>query len=104
EKAARVYVTDDNPRSEEPAAIRAEILKGCPGATEVGDRAEAIRLAVAELGEGDLLLVAGKGHERGQEIAGKVYEFDDVSEVRSAIAGLPSEKQGRGATPGGVRS
>ena len=104
DKAARVYVTDDNPRSEEPAAIRAEILKGCPGATEVGDRAEAIRQAVAELEEGDLLLVAGKGHERGQEIAGKIYEFDDVSEVRSAIASLPVQKPGRGATTGGARS
>ncbi|WP_417319585.1 UDP-N-acetylmuramoyl-L-alanyl-D-glutamate--2,6-diaminopimelate ligase [Emcibacter sp.] len=104
DKADRVYVTDDNPRSEDPAAIRAEILKGCPDASEVGDRGQAIRQAVAGLEAGDLLLVAGKGHERGQEIAGTIHEFDDVSEVRSAIASLSVEKEGRGTTPGGIRS
>ncbi|WP_321397728.1 UDP-N-acetylmuramoyl-L-alanyl-D-glutamate--2,6-diaminopimelate ligase [Emcibacter sp.] len=104
EKADRVYVTDDNPRSEEPSAIRTEILKGCPLAAEIGNRAEAIRQAVDELEAGDLLLVAGKGHERGQEIAGQIHEFDDVSEVRSAIASLSVEKKGRGTTSGGVRT
>ncbi len=64
--ADRVIVTDDNPRSENPAAIRAAILKAAPGASEIGDRREAIRSAVASLQAGDVLLIAGKGHESGQ--------------------------------------
>src|SRR5690606_26220047 len=59
-------ITDDNPRSENPAAIRADMLAGAPDAREIGDRAEAIRAGVAMLGPGDVLLVAGKGHETGQ--------------------------------------
>ena len=68
ENADRVIVTDDNPRSEQPAAIRAAILAAAPGATEIGDRAEAIRAGIAALKAGDVLLIAGKGHETGQII------------------------------------
>jgi UDP-N-acetylmuramoyl-L-alanyl-D-glutamate--2,6-diaminopimelate ligase len=87
-RADLVFVTDDNPRSEEPAAIRRAILAGCPGAAEVGDRREAIRTAVAELREGDVLLVAGKGHESGQIVRDRVLPFDDAAEVRAALAEL----------------
>jgi UDP-N-acetylmuramoyl-L-alanyl-D-glutamate--2,6-diaminopimelate ligase len=83
-----LYVTDDNPRSEDPAAIRAEILQACPDANEVGDRAEAILRGVDALGPGDALLVAGKGHETGQVIAGDVYPFDDVEQASVAVAAL----------------
>ena len=83
-----VYVTDDNPRSEDPAAIRAAILAACPCATEVGDRAEAILRGVDALGPGDALLVAGKGHETGQTIAGTVYPFDDAEQASVAVAAL----------------
>jgi UDP-N-acetylmuramoyl-L-alanyl-D-glutamate--2,6-diaminopimelate ligase len=79
-------VTDDNPRSEKPAAIRAEILAAAPGAIEIGDRAEAIRRAVAMLGPNDLLAIAGKGHETGQTIAGKTHPFDDSAVARAAVA------------------
>ena len=81
-------VTDDNPRSEEPAAIRAAILQACPGAIEVGDRAEAILRAVDMLGPGDALLIAGKGHESGQTIGTQVYPFDDVEQASIAVAAL----------------
>jgi len=82
------YVTDDNPRSEDPATIRAAVLAECPGATEVGDRAEAILRGVDALLPGDALLVAGKGHESGQTIAGHVYPFDDVEQASVAVAAL----------------
>jgi len=88
ENADVVFVTDDNPRSEVPAAIRAEILKSCPDATEVGDRAEAILRAVDALEPGDALLIAGKGHETGQTIAGVVYPFDDLEQASVAVAAL----------------
>ncbi|MFC4171805.1 UDP-N-acetylmuramoyl-L-alanyl-D-glutamate--2,6-diaminopimelate ligase [Microvirga sp. GCM10011540] len=90
EKADVVIVTDDNPRSEDPAAIRAEVLKGAPGAQEIGDRALAIRMAVRDLRPGDLLVVAGKGHETGQIIGDRTLPFSDHDEVRAAIA----ERQG----------
>jgi UDP-N-acetylmuramoyl-L-alanyl-D-glutamate--2,6-diaminopimelate ligase len=81
EAAARladaVIVTDDNPRSENPAEIRREILGGCPGAQEIGDRAEAIRAGVASLGVGDVLVIAGKGHESGQTIGSETRPFSD---------------------------
>ncbi len=80
-------VTDDNPRGEVPAAIRAEILGGATGATEIGDRGEAIRAAVALLEEGDILVVAGKGHEQGQIVGDVVHPFDDVAETASALHG-----------------
>ena len=83
-----LIVTDDNPRSEDPAAIRAEILAACPEASEVGDRAEAILRGVDALLPGDALLVAGKGHESGQTIAGQVYPFDDVEQASLAVAAL----------------
>ena len=82
------YVTDDNPRSEDPATIRAAILAACPKAREVGDRAEAILRGVDALLPGDALLVAGKGHESGQIIAGEVYPFDDVEQASVAVAAL----------------
>ena len=81
-------VTDDNPRSEDPALIRAAILDACPAAHQVGDRAEAILRGVDSLGAGDALLIAGKGHETGQTIAGTVYPFDDVEVASMAIAAL----------------
>ena len=83
-----VIVTDDNPRSEDPAAIRAEVMAGCPGATEVGDRAEAILLGVDALQPGDALLVAGKGHETGQIIGTDIYPFDDAEQASVAVAAL----------------
>lgn len=83
-----LYVTDDNPRSEDPAAIRAAILAACPEANEVGDRAEAILRGVDALGPGDALLIAGKGHETGQTIQGQVYPFDDVEQASIAVAAL----------------
>lgn len=86
DKADVVIVTDDNPRSEDPAAIRAEVLKGAPCAREIGDRAEAIRTAVSELRRGDILVVAGKGHETGQIIGDRTLPFSDHDEVRAAIA------------------
>jgi UDP-N-acetylmuramoyl-L-alanyl-D-glutamate--2,6-diaminopimelate ligase len=78
-------VTDDNPRSEHPAAIRAEVMAGATGLTEIGDRRAAIRAAVAMLADGDVLVVAGKGHEQGQTIAGVVHPFDDVAETLEAL-------------------
>ncbi|HEY6631483.1 MAG TPA: UDP-N-acetylmuramoyl-L-alanyl-D-glutamate--2,6-diaminopimelate ligase [Rhizobiaceae bacterium] len=80
-----VIVTDDNPRSEEPATIRGEILAAAPGAIEIGDRHKAIQEAVAALHAGDTLIVAGKGHEEGQTIAGQTFPFSDHEEVRKAI-------------------
>jgi UDP-N-acetylmuramoyl-L-alanyl-D-glutamate--2,6-diaminopimelate ligase len=85
EKADRVIVTDDNPRSEDPAAIRRDILAACPGAAEIGDRAAAIRQGIAELGPGDVLLIAGKGHETGQIIGDRVLPFSDQEEVKAAL-------------------
>jgi UDP-N-acetylmuramoyl-L-alanyl-D-glutamate--2,6-diaminopimelate ligase len=78
-------VTDDNPRSEDPAAIRAEVRAGHPDLKEIGDRREAIRAAVAGLSAGDVLVVAGKGHEQGQVVAGVTLPFDDVAETLSAL-------------------
>jgi UDP-N-acetylmuramoyl-L-alanyl-D-glutamate--2,6-diaminopimelate ligase len=86
EKADRVIVTDDNPRSEDPGAIRAAILDGAPGADEIGDRHEAIRHAVADLEAGDVLLIAGKGHETGQIIGQKIVPFSDQEAVLDALA------------------
>ncbi|HEY8565769.1 MAG TPA: UDP-N-acetylmuramoyl-L-alanyl-D-glutamate--2,6-diaminopimelate ligase [Beijerinckiaceae bacterium] len=84
--ADSVIVTDDNPRSERPEAIRGEILAAAPGAREIGDRAEAIRAAVAELSRGDVLVVAGKGHETGQIVGDRTLPFSDHDVVRAAIA------------------
>jgi UDP-N-acetylmuramoyl-L-alanyl-D-glutamate--2,6-diaminopimelate ligase len=78
-------VTDDNPRSEDPAAIRAAILAACPGARDIGDRAHAIAEALNALAPGDVLAVAGKGHEQGQTIGHSVIPFDDVDVVRRLV-------------------
>jgi UDP-N-acetylmuramoyl-L-alanyl-D-glutamate--2,6-diaminopimelate ligase len=81
-----VIVTDDNPRSEDPAAIRRAIRAGAPGAREVAGRREAIRAAVEEAGPGDIILLAGKGHEQGQIIGETVLPFDDVQVARECAA------------------
>ncbi|HZS64014.1 MAG TPA: UDP-N-acetylmuramoyl-L-alanyl-D-glutamate--2,6-diaminopimelate ligase [Xanthobacteraceae bacterium] len=88
EKADRVIITDDNPRSENPAAIRAQILAAAPKAREIGDRAEAIRAAMAELRAGDVLLIAGKGHETGQIVGDRVLPFSDHEAVAAALKDL----------------
>jgi UDP-N-acetylmuramoyl-L-alanyl-D-glutamate--2,6-diaminopimelate ligase len=85
-----VVVTDDNPRSEQPAAIRAEIMAAASCATEIGDRATAIREAVDMLKAGDTLIVAGKGHEEGQTVAGVTLPFSDHAEVRRALEEMKS--------------
>ena len=85
--ADRVVVTDDNPRSENPAAIRAAILAAAPGALEIGDRREAIRTSISGLRRGDVLLIAGKGHETGQIIGKQVLPFSDHEAVAAALAG-----------------
>ncbi|NQW12043.1 MAG: UDP-N-acetylmuramoyl-L-alanyl-D-glutamate--2,6-diaminopimelate ligase [Alphaproteobacteria bacterium] len=82
--ADRPIVTDDNPRSENPAAIRAVALAACPGGEEIGGRAEAIATTIRRLGPGDVLVIAGKGHEQGQEIGGTLHPFDDASVARDA--------------------
>jgi UDP-N-acetylmuramoyl-L-alanyl-D-glutamate--2,6-diaminopimelate ligase len=85
EKADRVIVTDDNPRSEEPAKIRAAILAAAPAAQEIGDRGQAIRTAVHGLHDGDVLVVAGKGHESGQIVGNQVLPFSDHEAVAAAL-------------------
>ncbi len=80
-----VIVTDDNPRSEDASKIRRQTLIGAPKAQEIGDRGDAIRTACRMLGADDVLLIAGKGHETGQEIAGRILPFDDAAQVRLAI-------------------
>ena len=84
--ADRVIVTDDNPRTEEAAAIRAAVLKGAPGAHEIGDRALAIDMAIQSAEEGDLVVIAGKGHETGQIVGREIRPFNDAEEARAAIA------------------
>ncbi len=86
--ADAVIVTDDNPRSEDAAAIRREALAGCPGAREIGDRAEAIRNAIAGLQAGDALVIAGKGHEQGQIIGNETRPFSDRGEAVKAALSL----------------
>jgi UDP-N-acetylmuramoyl-L-alanyl-D-glutamate--2,6-diaminopimelate ligase len=86
ESADSVIVTDDNPRGENPGAIRAAILSAAKGATEIGDRAEAIRAAISALQPGDALLIAGKGHETGQIVGDRVLPFSDHDAVASALA------------------
>lgn len=83
--ADSIIVTDDNPRSEDPAKIRAAIMAAAHGAVEIGDRAAAIRAAVADLQDGDVLLVAGKGHETGQIVGDRVLPFSDHEAVRAAL-------------------
>ena len=85
ELADVVIVTDDNPRSEDPAEIRAQVLAGCPQAREIGDRAEAIAAAISMLRAGDILLVAGKGHETGQIVGDEVLAFSDHEEIERCL-------------------
>ena len=85
EKADKVIVTDDNPRNEDAGAIRAAIMAAAPGAIEIGDRGEAIRRAIAELESGDVLVVAGKGHEAGQIVGDRVLPFSDHEAVAAAL-------------------
>lgn len=80
-------VTDDNPRTEDAAIIRAEVMKACPKAQNIGDRARAIRKGIEGLQRGDILLVAGKGHEEGQTVGKTVLPFSDHAAVMAAIAG-----------------
>ena len=89
EAADRVWITDDNPRSENPATIRAAVMAGCPDAVHAGAREEAIAKAMGALGPGDVLAVAGKGHETGQDIAGVIHPFDDVAVVRKLAGFAP---------------
>ena len=86
--ADRVIVTDDNPRSEDAATIRAAIMAATRGAVEIGDRSEAIRTAIAELRSGDVLLIAGKGHETGQIIGDRIVPFSDHETVAAALKEL----------------
>ncbi len=90
EKADITIITDDNPRSEPPEAIRAEILKGAKGAREIGDRAEAIASAVGMMGPGDVVMVAGKGHETGQIVGDRVIPFSDRDEIARALESVAS--------------
>jgi UDP-N-acetylmuramoyl-L-alanyl-D-glutamate--2,6-diaminopimelate ligase len=84
-------VTDDNPRSEDPAGIRKTILAACPGAQEVGDREAAIRTGIEMLKAGDVLLVAGKGHETGQILADRIIPFDETEIVTRILKELGGE-------------
>lgn len=86
ENADVVIITDDNPRSEDPATIRAAILAAAPGAREIGDRAEAIRTAIGELQPGDALVIAGKGHETGQIVGDRVLHFSDHDAAKAALS------------------
>lgn len=88
ENADIVFVTDDNPRSEDPALIRAAVMGGAPDATEVGDRAEAILRGVDALEPGDALLICGKGHETGQIVGDQVLPFDDAEQASIAVSAL----------------
>ena len=85
--ADAVIVTDDNPRTEDAAVIRRAILAACPGADEIADRRGAIRAAVARLQAGDILVLAGKGHEQGQIVGTESHPFDDKTEALAALAG-----------------
>ena len=82
----RTFVTDDNPRSEDPAAIRRDVMAGAPGAIEIGGRRAAIAAAISEAEGGDIVLIAGKGHEQGQIVGDRVLPFDDVTVARECAA------------------
>jgi UDP-N-acetylmuramoyl-L-alanyl-D-glutamate--2,6-diaminopimelate ligase len=82
--ADRVIVTDDNPRNEDPAVIRKQVLSGCDHAVEVPGRAKAIRVAISGLDEGDILVLAGKGVESGQDFGSEIMPFDDATQAQAA--------------------
>ena len=86
--ADRLIVTDDNPRSEDPATIRKAVMKGASRAEEIGDRREAIHAGISGLQKGDVLLIAGKGHETGQQIGDQMLPFSDQEEARRALNAL----------------
>jgi len=86
--ADRVYVTDDNPRTEDAATIRSEILAAAPEATEIGDRRKAIEAAIRALEPGDALLIAGKGHEDYQIVGTTKHHFSDHEVVAETLKGL----------------
>jgi UDP-N-acetylmuramoyl-L-alanyl-D-glutamate--2,6-diaminopimelate ligase len=88
ELAELVYVTDDNPRSEPAADIRRAILAAAPQAIEIGDRRAAIAAAIADLRRGDVLVIAGKGHETGQIVGSDILPFDDVVVAREALGSV----------------
>lgn len=98
--ADKIYVTDDNPRSEEAASIRAAIMTAAPDATEIGDRRHAIFTAVKDLQPGDLLLLAGKGHEQGQIVGAEIRPFDDLLVAREAVSAVDAGT-GSGSAPYG---
>ena len=93
--ADRVYVTDDNPRSEDPATIRKAIMTTVPSALEIGDRGDAIQTAIGTMARGDLLIIAGKGHEEGQIIGETVLPFSDRDAVRDALGAHDNLPLGR---------
>ena len=103
ELADLVYVTDDNPRGEKPPEIRRAILAAAPRAIEIGDRRQAIAAAIAELRRGDLLVIAGKGHETGQIVGDKILPFDDVIVAREAL-GSPGRSPSRSPNGSGPRA
>lgn len=92
ELADTIVITDDNPRGEDPEGIRAKIISAVPQARNIGNRAEAIRFAISELHGGDVLVIAGKGHESGQIAGGVLTPFDDAEEVRDAVADLEKDR------------
>ena len=90
--ADRVIVTDDNPRTEDPALIRAAIMGACPNGVEIGDRVEAILTGVDALSPDDRLLIAGKGHETGQIVGAETIPFDDAEQARAAVLALEGDE------------
>lgn len=98
--ADQAIVTDDNPRGEEPGAIRAAILAACPGAREIGDREGAIETAISGLAPCDLLVIAGKGHETGQIVGDRVHPFDDAEVARECARRVVAGRAGGREVPG----
>ncbi|NVJ99422.1 MAG: UDP-N-acetylmuramoyl-L-alanyl-D-glutamate--2,6-diaminopimelate ligase [Alphaproteobacteria bacterium] len=92
--ADEAFVTDDNPRSEDAGTIRKQIMLACGGATEIGDRGEAIAAAISGLQDGDMLIIAGKGHEEGQIVGEQVLPFSDIETVKELLANQRSELGG----------
>jgi UDP-N-acetylmuramoyl-L-alanyl-D-glutamate--2,6-diaminopimelate ligase len=86
--ADKIIITDDNPRSEDPAVIRTDILTACNSAEEIGDRRTAIEATIKRLEPGDALIVAGKGHETGQIIGDTIYPFNDLDVARAALGDI----------------
>ena len=86
--ADSVYITDDNPRNEDPKRIRSMIKLGAPKALEISDRAEAILAGISSLEAGDVLLITGKGHETGQIIGDSVLDFDDAEQANIVVSAL----------------